>query len=101
MPRWMFFVPLVALVGAAAMIGLTLGRKAVRGGETEVISRIAAVYVAERGGAARPADCMARPAVSDGLWLVVTCKDRQGAGREYFIDRFGAIRHAAALAPRE
>ncbi len=101
MPRWVFFMPLTALVAASLVIGLSLGRKAARDTETEVIRQIAARYVAEQGGRARMTDCAARPAVSGGLWLVITCKGSAGKGREYFIDRFGAIRHAGTLPRRE
>ncbi|MCQ0092611.1 hypothetical protein [Roseovarius sp. M141] len=92
MPRWMFFVPVIALIAASAVIGLSLGRKAVRGAETDVIVQIAARYVAETGGTARPTDCTARPAVSEGLWLVITCAAPGRGGQEYFIDHFGAVR---------
>ncbi|WP_113912595.1 hypothetical protein [Roseovarius dicentrarchi] len=100
MPRWMFFAPVIAMIAATAVIGLSLGRKALRGTETDVIVQIAARYVAEMGGAARPVDCTARPAVSDGLWLVVSCAPPGQGGREYFIDRFGAVRHVGQIAPR-
>ncbi|HEY9039861.1 MAG TPA: hypothetical protein VIN05_13065 [Roseovarius sp.] len=93
MPRWMFFLPVAALVAAAAVIGLSLGRKAALGTETDVIVQIAARYVAEAGGDARPADCTARPAASEGLWLVITCAAPGRGGQEYFIDRYGGIRH--------
>ncbi|PVA12096.1 hypothetical protein DC366_02795 [Pelagivirga sediminicola] len=95
--RWLFYVPVIALVAASAVIGLSLGRKAARTDETDMISQIAARYVAEAGGAARVTDCTARPATSQVLWLVVTCMAPGREGREYFIDRFGAVRHVAHL----
>ncbi len=100
MPRWMFFAPVIALVMAAGVIGLSLGRKALRGTETDVIVKIAARYVAEVGGRARPTDCTARPAASDGLWLVVSCAVPGQGGQEYFIDRFGAVRHVEPVPPQ-
>ncbi len=98
MPRWMFFAPLIGLVAATAVIGLSLGRKAATTTETDVIEQIAAMYVTEAGPGAAITDCTARPATSDVLWLVVTCTP-PGLGRgafEYFIDRFGGLEHRIA-----
>ncbi|MDO5757431.1 MAG: hypothetical protein Q4P24_07935 [Rhodobacterales bacterium] len=100
MPRWMFFAPMIALVGASAVIGLSLGRKAMRGNETDVIVQVAARYVAEAGRGALLTDCTARPATSRDLWLVVTCIRPGGQGREYFIDRFGGVRQVDILNPQ-
>lgn len=86
MPRWMFFAPLIGLIAAAAVIGLSLGRRAADMTEAEVMSRVAARYVAEAGPGAASHDCAARLATSDKLWMVVSC-----AGRDYFIDRFGKV----------
>jgi len=94
----MLFLPLVALVAGLAALGLSLGRKAALSSESEVIEAIAAQYVAD-GGAAR-SDCHARPAVSEDLWLVVTCA-RAGVGFEYFIDRFGQVADRHALTGEE
>lgn len=91
---WMLFLPLVALVAAVAVLGLSMGRKAALTTESEVIEAVAARYIGE-GGAAR-SDCRARPAVSDGLWLVVTCA-RKDVGFEYFIDRFGRVADRSVL----
>lgn len=94
MSRWMYFAPVIALVAASAVIGLSLGRKAANPDEGAVIARIAALYVSEAAGAARPTDCAARPAASDVLWLVVTCGPPNGTGvYEYFIDPFGEVAH--------
>lgn len=95
MPRWMFFAPLMALIAASAVVGLSLGRKAARSSETEVIAQIAARHARETGGQA--SDCAARPATSAELWLVVSCVSKGGAGRVYFIDHFGAVEHGAPL----
>ena len=100
MPRWMLFAPMIALVAASAAIGLSLGRKAMRGSETDVIIKVVARYIAEAGGGARPTDCTARPATSRNLWLVVSCIRPDGQGREYFIDRFGGVRHVDTLTPQ-
>ncbi len=85
----MFFVPLLAVTLGAVAFALLLGGRAVTTTETQVIERVAALYLKE-GGTAR-SDCAARPAQSDGLWLVVICESDDGTGREYFIDRFGRI----------
>ena len=91
---WVLFLPLVALVAAVTVLGLSMGRKAALTTESEVIEAVAERYLDE-GGAAR-SDCRARPAVSDGLWLVVTCA-RDGVGIEYFIDRFGRVADRSVL----
>lgn len=94
MPRWIFFAPLIGLIAATAVIGLSLGRRAALTTETEVIERIAGRYVVDAGGAARMTDCTARPAVSAQLWLVVTCMPPDASvAYEYFIDSFGALEH--------
>lgn len=89
MARRLIFLPVVALIAAAAGIGLLLGGRVATGSETEVIARIAARYMSETGGAAT--DCSARPAASGDLWLVVTC-----AGHEYFVDAHGRVAHVNA-----
>ncbi len=94
MRRWMIFVPLIGVVAAVAVLGLSMGRKAALSSESEVIEAVAERYVDE-GGMAR-SDCRARPAVSENLWLVVTCS-RQNVGFEYFIDRFGRVADRRAL----
>jgi len=92
-PRWLFFTPLLALVLAVAGIGLLLGARLVLTTETDVIERVAARYVAEASPQAQLSDCQARPAQSDGLWLVVVCASAQGQGGvAYFVDRFGRVR---------
>ncbi len=97
MPRWMFFAPLIGLVAATAVIGLSMGRKAaLRSDETEVITRIAALYVQEAGQGAAETDCTARLATAEALWLVVACAPEERAGRTYYIDRFGAVAHVDA-----
>lgn len=92
MPRWIFFAPMIGLIAAAAVIGLSLGRKAATSTETIVIERVAARYLMDAGGEARITDCTARPAVSEQLWLVVACTPPGGTEAfEYFVDRFGAL----------
>lgn len=93
----MFFVPVMALAAAVAGIGLMLGGRFVGTTETEVIERYAARYLAEAGAGAVRSDCVARPAQSEGLWLVVACDLRGGARFEYFVDAYGRLAHANRL----
>jgi hypothetical protein len=90
----MLFLPLVALIAAVAGLGLSVGGKAALTTESEVIEALADRYI-EEGGVART-DCHARPAVSEELWLVVTCA-RAGVGVEYFVDRFGRVTDRTVL----
>lgn len=94
MARWMLFVPVMALVAAVAGIGLMLGGRFVGTTETETIERFAARYLAEAGAGAARSDCVARPAQSDGLWLVVACDLRGDERFEYFVDAYGRLAHA-------
>ena len=84
MPRWMFFSPLIGLIAATAVIGLSMGRKtALRSDETEIITRIAARYAQEGGPGAQQIDCTARLSTAEALWLVVTCAPDGRAGVIY------------------
>lgn len=74
-----------------AALAFLLGVRSATTSETEVIERIAQLYVQEAGSGAVRTDCKAVPAQSAGLWLVVICERRTGQGVEYFIDRFGRI----------
>lgn len=87
--------PLLAVLLAAIVLALLLGKRVVSTTETDVIERVAARYVAETEGAARREDCAARPAQSEELWLVMRCEGSAGAGVVYFIDRFGRVVHSA------
>jgi len=94
MSRRLMVLPLLALIAVVAGIGLLLGGRAVSTTETEAIERMAALYLDEAGQGAERSDCAARPAVSDDLWLVVTC------GRyEYFVDPYGRVAHRNAPEP--
>jgi len=90
----MIFAPVLAIVAAVSVLGLSMGRKTALTTESQVIEKVATIYV-EEGGMART-DCHARPARSSELWLVVTCT-REGAGAEYFIDHYGRVADRAAL----
>lgn len=84
MPRRLIYLPVLGLVAAVAVLGLLLGGRAATTTETQVIDRVADRYASETGAAR--SDCAARPAESNGLWLVVAC-----AGHEYFVDSFGRV----------
>lgn len=100
MRRWMLFLPLMALIAAAAGLGLLMGGRVALTTETEVIERIAARYLDEAGPQAARSDCGARVAQSKGLWLVVTCETEARAGVVYFIDRFGRVADRQPLGER-
>jgi len=100
MRRGLIYLPLAGLVAAVAGIGLLLGGRAATKTETEVIARVAGRYVAEAGPEAGREDCHARPAQSEGLWLVVICETESGTGIEYFIDRFGRVADARRIEAR-
>src|SRR6056297_97204 len=90
MPRGIMAFPLLAVGLGGVALALLLGGRAVTTTETEVIERVAALYQNGRAGADR-SDCQARPAQSEGLWLVIICEARSGTGVAYFIDRFGRV----------
>ena len=92
--RRLIFAPIAAVIAGVAGIGLLLGWRAVSTTESEVIERIAARYMNERGAEARRSDCRAQPARSDGLWLVVICGP-DGQEYAYFVDRYGRLTHAS------
>jgi hypothetical protein len=97
MPRWLLALPLVALVLAGGAFALLLGGRAATTTETEVIERVADLYLAQGSAEAARTDCAARPAQSPELWLVVICARASGEGRQYFIDRFGRVVDEGAL----
>ncbi|MFK7938935.1 MAG: hypothetical protein AB8B82_06120 [Roseovarius sp.] len=91
MPRWVFIGPLMAVMVAGIALALLLGWRVATTTETAVIEKVADLYVADAGDSAARTDCAARPAASDGLWLVVTCAAHTGQGVDYFVDRYGRI----------
>jgi hypothetical protein len=90
MPRLALFAPLAGLLAAVAGVGLLLGGRAITTTETEVIDRVAGLYVSDVGGGVRRTACQARPARSRELWLVISCGPA-GARHEYFVDRYGRV----------
>ncbi|WP_397544344.1 hypothetical protein [Roseovarius salis] len=95
-PRRLLVAPLLAVVLAGAGLAAVLGVRRVTTTETEAITRAAELYVAAAGPGADRTDCQARPARSEGLWLLVVCAGR-GGGMAYFIDDFGRVADRAPL----
>ena len=69
--------------GCAIVLGLSLGQKAAKVSETEVIEYYATKYSRETGGAL--SDCHAVPSSHPDVWLVVECM-RETTVRSYFIN---------------
>lgn len=82
MPRSVLLTTLV-LVAVAAGIGFWAGLRWQPLDETQVISRVAAHYVAETGG--EVTDCLARPGQGD-VWLRIIC-----GAQEYRVNRRGKL----------
>lgn len=72
---------LAALLGGAAVIGLSFGLWVARLDETRVINTIASEYV---DGGGRAEDCVARPGTAP-VWIVVTCGETFARA----VNRFG------------
>ena len=100
MPRWMWFLPLAALVLGTGLLGLRYGLHAVRLTETDVITAYAERHVARFGGAL--SDCYAENGADHGVWIVVRCAAGPAArGQSYFVNRLGWLaRQEAYDAPR-
>lgn len=96
-PRQMVFAPFIGLVLLTAVLALLMGIRVATTTETDVIERVAALYLDEAGAKAARTDCRAVPAQSEGLWLVITCVGADGNGVEYFIDRFGRVADTTRL----
>lgn len=94
MARRMLIAPIAGILTAAAGIGVILGVRTGNTTETEVIERVVAQYLEDAGSEADPSDCAARPAVSEGLWLLVVCDRRGSAHYEFFVDRHGRLADA-------
>ncbi|MEQ9041237.1 MAG: hypothetical protein RIE24_23145 [Silicimonas sp.] len=77
---------MLALSGAAAVLGLALGLRPELS-ETQVIEAGAAIYAEETGGSR--SECIGVPASGEG-WIAVRCGDA-GDIRTYVFDRSGAL----------
>ena len=65
-------LPLAALLALAGALGLYLGVSSVPPGESEIIERYAAEYVAQTGGART--DCYGVPSGVEGVRMIVICE---------------------------
>ncbi len=89
--RWAIFGPLAALVLVVGALGLRAGLRQAEMTETDVIDRYAALYLEEGEGAALT-DCLAVPATSQDLWLIVQCgPDENGVTYRYHAGPTGAL----------
>lgn len=90
MPRWLWFAPLVVLTVLGGLWAFRLGWIVATITETDVIDAYAARYLETAGPDARATDCVARPGLQRGVWLIVSCS---GPGRrvDYPVDRFGRL----------
>lgn len=70
-------LPLAVMLAVAGTVGLYLGMQSAPLGESEIIERHAAAYVAETGG--ERTDCYAVPAAVEGVRMIVIC---EAEGRE-------------------
>lgn len=98
--RWLW-LPLIALVALATVLGLRAGWRYATLTETDVINAYAAHYLADRkqagtGQGARLTDCVAFPAAPEdrGIWLIVSCGPTPfdpALSYEYAVSRAGRL----------
>ncbi len=91
MPRWLWFLPLAALVLAIGLWAFRLGWIAATLTETDVIMAYSARYLEEHAGPVRQTDCSAQPATIESVWIIVTCIAGDGTRYDYPVDRFGQL----------
>lgn len=80
--RWLYFVPLGALVAYAAYLGWQRGQLPT---ETEIINRYAATYLAMAPEGAQPTDCAATSHPDAAIRMVITCAHPSGLTTTYFV----------------
>lgn len=95
MPRWIWFVPLCALVTALAALSFRMGWIVATISETDVIEAWAAHYVASEAGGSQH-DCTARPGHRPPVWILVSCVHHDGRRFDYPVDKMGRLISAAA-----
>lgn len=86
-PLRQVLLPLTGLLAVAAAFGLWWGMQSVPPGETEIINRVAADYVAETSGALT--DCYARPSALEDVRMVVICEASDRAAWVRAVGRYG------------
>ena len=82
MMRWMFFIPFAGLVVVAGIIGYRMGQVP---GETEIITRYAATYVAMAGDGAAPTDCAATIHPDPAIRMVINCANPSGLTTTFYV----------------
>lgn len=82
MMRWVYFVPLVALVIFAGYLGLRSGDLP---DETEIINRYAAAYLETAAEGAKATDCAASPHPDVAIRMVINCTHETGLTTTYFV----------------
>lgn len=87
---------MAVLVLSFALIGLRWGWMVARITETDVISTYAQRYVQIAGPGAELTDCVGVPGDGDpGIWIVVRCAPPQGAGYDFYVNRWGGLEDGA------
>ena len=87
MRRAYFFLPIAGLVAYAGYLGLQAGQLP---GETEIINRYAAAYLATAPEGASPTDCAASPHPDEAVRMVINCAHPSGLTTTYFVGPRGA-----------
>ena len=80
------FLPFAALVALTGYLGLRLGQPL---GDTEIIERAAARYLAEAGAGAARTDCVATP--HPQARMIVVCHHPEGGDYSYLMGDRGEI----------
>lgn len=94
-PRWLWFLPLMALTTALAIWGFRMGYVSAHLTETDAINHYAKRYVQEHAGTgAAFSDCVAYPGTQPQVWLIVDCGGAQQDGSPryiYHVNRYGGL----------
>ncbi|MFZ3581312.1 hypothetical protein ACOI1H_03955 [Loktanella sp. DJP18] len=86
MRRWAIFAPLAALIVLTGYLGLRLGQPL---GDTEIIERAAARYLAEVGDGAARTDCAAT--AHPQARMIVVCHHADGRTFSYVMGDRGEV----------
>lgn len=100
--RWIWFIPLSALVLWTAWLGIRWGIIAASITESDVIDAYAQRYLEDRARdgsrvGASLSDCVAYPGEEKGTWLVISCGPSPydaSLHYEYYVDRLGQLRYS-------
>ena len=82
MRRWIYFLPVAALVSFAGYLGLRSGDLP---SDTDIINHYAAAYLAMAPEGALATDCAATPHADPAVRLVVSCSNSSGLTTTYFV----------------